>query len=294
MEKAGRSKMNVSIDFRNLVISEIEKRKETALMFSGGVDSSTILAAMLECGVKPDLYTFYLQGSKSKDIKIAREISKEFDLNLNELEIPSNFDALVSDIKSVIRICRRTSKAHVQCAHPWIYLSSKCKQDGHSSAMIGMSADGLYGTNRKGAIIYKTKGEDEFRKYRAKKDNDYLSSDSSVFKLSKHFGVQLWDLYAQYSIGGFLLSLTYDQMHKPIQKAVAINAFPEFWKRGNWIRLNSPLQIESGLREFHDQIIKSSLNKRESKTVLGVYNDIAKEMNIDVKISDWHLWEGER
>lgn len=286
--------MNVSLEFKKIVISEIEKRKENALMFSGGVDSATILAAMLECGKKPDLYTFYVEGVKSRDVKITKEISKEFGLKLNLIEIPKNFDKLISDIKLIIEICRRTTKAHIQCAHPWLYLSSACKKDGHDSAIIGMSADGLYGTNRKGEITYKTEGEEAFRKFRFEKDNDYLASDASVFKMSSHFDVKLWDLYAQYTVGGFLLNLTYDQMHKPIQKAVAINAFPDFWKRGKWIRKNSPLQIESGLRELHDQIIDSSFNKRNSKTVLGVYNDIAKNIGVDTTISEWHLWEGER
>lgn len=286
--------MSISLSYKEIILSEIEKRKEKAIMFSGGIDSSTILAAMLECGIKPDLYTFYVEGLKSRDVKIAKEIAKEFDLKLSLVEIPNDFDQLIADIKSVITICKRTTKAHIQCAHPWLYLSNACKKDGHDSAMIGMSADGLYGTNRNGAIIYKTKGEDAFREFRFEKDNDYLASDASVFKVSSHFGIKLWDLYAQYTMSKFLLSLTHDQMHKPIQKSIAIDAFPDFWKRGNWIRKNSPLQIESGLRDLHDKIIKSDFNKRESKTVVGVYNDIAKAINVNTDISDWHRWEGER
>lgn len=286
--------MILSKKFRELVNAEISKRKENALMFSGGVDSATILAAMLDCQRKPDLYTFIVGDKDSKDSLVAKAMAKEFDLKITIVKIPEDITSLINDIKQVILITKRSSKTHIQCSHPWLYLSEAAAKDGHTSALIGMSADGLYGTNRKGEITYKVEGELAFREFRNKKHEDYFASDSSVFRVSKSFGVSLWDLYAQYTIGDFMLKLSYEEMHTPKQKSLSVDAFPEFWSRGNWYRTNQPLQIVSGLRELHDKIVDTEFNKRESKTVVGVYNDIAAELKVDTKITEWHRWEGER
>ena len=65
----------------------------------------------------------------------------------------------------------------------------------------------------------------------------------------------------------------------PFQKGIAVRAFPEFWGLRPWRRRRDPLQVGSGIRAWHDELLSSAaLNRRGSRLVVGVYNEMAREV----------------
>lgn len=64
-------------------------------------------------------------------------------------------------------------------------------------------------------------------------------------------------------------------MQKEI-KMIDVKAFEDFYGSGAWYRKNSNLQCNSGIREYHDLLLRTELNKRKSKNVVAIYNDILK------------------
>ena len=65
---------------RNIINKQLEqyKNKKVALLFSGGLDSLSLMISCLDVGIKPTLYSFKLEGIESDDIKASRRIKMIF------------------------------------------------------------------------------------------------------------------------------------------------------------------------------------------------------------------------
>ena len=48
---------------------KITYKDSVTILFSGGLDSLSLLLSCLDVGIKPKLYIFYLEGYESSDIK---------------------------------------------------------------------------------------------------------------------------------------------------------------------------------------------------------------------------------
>lgn len=59
---------------------KIRDKNSVAILFSGGLDSLSLLLSCLDIGIKPVLYTFFLESYESSDIKSSRNIAKIFGL----------------------------------------------------------------------------------------------------------------------------------------------------------------------------------------------------------------------
>ena len=78
--------------------------KDIALLFSGGLDSLSILLSCIDVGISPHLYTFRLEDYVSEDIKSSRKIKDIFNLEYTEVIIKKDtiVGALYSKIKSLL------------------------------------------------------------------------------------------------------------------------------------------------------------------------------------------------
>lgn len=83
----------------NAILREYTQGEKTLLTFSGGMDTRVILAVMLKHNIQPDLLTW--DGSPY-DIKIAKQISKDF--NLRHIIIPkkTNDKDWLKNVNSVL------------------------------------------------------------------------------------------------------------------------------------------------------------------------------------------------
>ena len=93
-------------------------QEEVAILFSGGLDSLSILLSLLDLGYKPTLYTFYLEGLISKDLELSRRISQHYNVPLVEVEIKRDIELMVSQSKALIKKYGLTKKTQIQVMHP--------------------------------------------------------------------------------------------------------------------------------------------------------------------------------
>lgn len=264
----------LSDEFKAVMVDTISKYKTLPLCLSGGVDSSNILFAFLTIGVKPQCYTFQYGDYESLDVKMAKSITAHFNCPHTIVKVPSDFDTMVKDIKRTIKMLDGvTTKTHIQCSIPMIYLAEKLKNDGYSKALVGIQADDLLGTFKKACIQYSKGGESAFLQSRL---DDIAKPDSSasIKKVASIIGVDLIDIYETKEVADVLLKATYKEVHKPFQKWVVVNAFSEFWNQGTWYRKNASYQVVSGIRESHDRLLDSPYNIRNAKQVIAIYNDM--------------------
>lgn len=176
------------------------------------------------------------------------------------------------DVFKIIKEYKTAKKTAVQCIHPFIYIMPTVKE---KDIISGLYADDLYGTSRKGNIIGR-RSKKEFDEYRRKQlaQKDY--SCVYIKECARKYGKNLITPF----VGGFteeyLMSLDWKEMNGKRPKMIAVKAFEDYYMKNAWYRKNSNLQVNSGIREYHDLLLNTPMNKRKNKSVTGIYNDILK------------------
>ena len=269
----------IARQFREVVLGAFEQfaGQDVPLCFSGGVDSCLALAALMEVGARPHPFTFYLEPNMSNDSTSAQMIAKTLGLRFELIMLPRNPTVLERDIRYVLSVIDRPTKVHVQVCQPFVYMCRRMVELGYDFAMMAMSIDDMWGKGREFQITRRKYGEKAFSDYRRKVMEDPDQSDWSVVKMCAHEGIRMIDPFRTPALVEFMLGLTHNDMHGRMDKGIAVYAFPEFWSRGAFYRGNGPsLQVDSGIREWHDTLLQSPLNIRNSKAVVAIYTDMWK------------------
>lgn len=258
----------------NYIKFNIDDKNDVALLFSGGMDSLSILLSLLDCDIKPHLYSFMLDGIESSDIKKCREISDYYNLEYTEVVIPMSETKLIADVKYIIRTFGVQKKTAIQCIHPFIYMFEQISE---KNVLTGLCADDLYGTSKKMAIMSKDKNA--FNKRRIELLGDETSSG---YKYIRNIALRNSKvLFAPYKdskeITGYLLSLSYSEMNSPKQKNCMYEDYKDILEKNKWYRRNQNLQCSSKLREYHDTLLQTELNVNNNKVVSPIYKSIYKE-----------------
>lgn len=265
------------IALREALLRSVARYAGLPVLLSGGIDSATIVAALLAIGARPVCYTFGLSGFDSDDVRAAAHLCRVFDLQHHVVRIPQELSTLTRDVVEVIRIIRRATKTHVQCAQPMIHVGQALAAAGYDRAWVGLAAGDLMPCGRKASEWYRAHGDRGWRRYRDEHYHSADLSDYSMQKVAQAHGLTLVDAYRTDELASLLLSLTYDEIMKPKPKYLLARAFPEFYERAALYRRQASFQIVGGLRAWHDTLLQSPLNTRQSRAVVGIYRDILRQ-----------------
>lgn len=291
IEEKFRNKHSEELRKRLLSVLDSEKNKNiNALFFSGGVDSTTILFALLELGRKPDLISFKLKDIESKDYLIGKEIADYYGLNYICVELPSDREGILKDVIDIIPELNYPLKTHIQCSIPFKYMSPVLSKLGHTKAFTGLYAGFIFGFNKKTNMAYKEHGEEFTRNLRIKMMNNVKISDYDIEKISLLYGIELITPYKGSDFSDWMMHLPYKELHTGKPKSIAVDAFKEYWLLNDkkWYRSGNNLQIVSGIRERHDELLlnDAELNPSDAKGIIAIYNNLRKRINIS-NISEW-------
>ena len=143
------------------ISNTIPQNEKVAVMFSGGLDSLSVLFSLIELGYDVKLYTFYREGVLSDDLKISRKVASNLNLELEEIEISNDLDKLVDDLKLLIKKHDLKKKTQFQVMHPMVYV---CNAITEKFVVSGLAADTLYGTAR--SMLKFASNEVQFREKR--------------------------------------------------------------------------------------------------------------------------------
>ena len=233
---------------------KIRDKNSVAILFSGGLDSLSLLLSCLDIGIKPVLYTFFLESYESSDIKSSRNIAKIFGLKL--IEIPFN----------------TYKKSAVQCVHPFLYAEKLIKE---KYVLSGLCADDLYGTSKHMSIL--SKNYEEFQRKRLDIISDETSSGYRYIKSIFHNKIFIAPYKECRKLIDYFMSLDYKSMNSPKQKYVTYSAYRNVIDRYKLYRRNENLQCASKIREYHDSLLKTDLNTNNYKIVTPIYRNLYLE-----------------
>lgn len=246
--------------------------KDVALLFSGGMDSLSLLLSCLDAGITPHLYTFKLKNIESEDVVSSRRIAKILNLEYTEIEIEDNLNQLVNDVFYIIKKFKVKKKTQIQCIQPFMHIIPKIREN---IILSGLCADDIYGTSRKMQELGRKNGDDFFKKRLEKHDNIESSSYVFIKEICEDYDKKFIAPYKDNEIlVKHILKCEFKKLHSPKQKNIMYEAYKKEIDKYRLYRRNVNLQVGSGIREWHNILLNTELNNKNYKSVVGIYNTI--------------------
>lgn len=136
-------------DLTEALINSVKKRvddlESIAVLFSGGVDSTTIVKILLDLGKKVDLYTIGVENSQ--DLKVAKDVADKFNLPLHTWIIDENI--IEDQLESTINTIESKNLMKIGVGMTIKLTSYLAHKDNHKVILSGQGADELFaGYNR--------------------------------------------------------------------------------------------------------------------------------------------------
>jgi len=122
-----------------LGLTENSESAETAVAFSGGVDSALVAAGL------PDAPLYVIGFEGSHDIAAAREAAAAMDRSDDLVVIELNHETLREAVPRVADAINRTNPMDVSIALPLVLVAERVRNDGYSHLALGQGADELFG-----------------------------------------------------------------------------------------------------------------------------------------------------
>jgi asparagine synthetase B (glutamine-hydrolysing) len=250
------------------------KDKDVAVMLSGGVDSCSILFSLLKAGKNVKAYSFTLDSHESTDFKSAKSVCNEFKIDFTPIYLPTDIGILKRDVKHLILNKGLRKKTEIECSWAMMYAIKHVKE---KAIFTGHGADGHFGLSKRAMIHFKHSAEkmDEFR-------SDLFSNPNYSQKLTLEDMALENDKsiilpYLTDDMKNLFIGKSWEEINKPKEKQPILNSFPEYFKRVK-IRKHSNFQLgDSGIAEVFSKLLETDFNIRNYKSVVGIYNSIARK-----------------
>lgn len=238
------------------------KEDTVAISLSSGIDSMSVLFALLECGKKVVVYSFTLDDRESRDFREARSLAESLNLKFVSVLLPTDIDTLKQDVLILGNEYRCKKKTDYICTWPYLYLTKAVKE---KVLATGMAADGHFVISKKGVLHYKNDVETFRRNYFSNPSRCQLPQRT---KLANECGITLFEPYLSNEMYEYLLHSTWDECNKPQQKMPIRRAF-EY----PTMHLHTNFQLgDSGISEHFNKLLNTDWNIHNYKSIIGILN----------------------
>lgn len=137
-------KAKVKNYFTNAVIKRVPEAK-LGLLFSGGVDSSTIALILKQHGIKFKCYTCVLEDDnfkEAKDLEQARKTAESLGLELEVVKV--NLEEAKDALPEIIKLIESSNVVKVGVALPFYFACKKAKEDNIKVMLSGLGSEEVF------------------------------------------------------------------------------------------------------------------------------------------------------
>lgn len=239
-------------------------RMRVALALSGGVDSCSILAAMLECDMEPVIVSYTPETHESTDFQMARATARRFGLRFVPAIVDMSAAALEGYAREVIDAGYR-QKVQVECLSPLITIHRVAKVAGAQVIFTGDQADGFFALSKWASHnADRAAGIPRGERTNVQQDTtpdriDHLrrrywqmdkSCSKGVEELGARAGLEVVVPYRDPIIAKAFVGSLWSEVNKPRLKEPIRQAWPEFLTEDMIPTRKSPVNLHKGDSEF--------------------------------------------
>lgn len=257
------------ISLHDILIDEVcgLPKGDVALLLSSGIDSQSLLFAMLECGIYPHVYSFTLEDRESHDFLVAQSLAKEMGVRFTKIALPLDKETLIRDCFTMARKYGARKKTDFECLWPFLYVYQRVEE---RVVVTGIPADGHFALSKKAVLHYK----DDVEAFR----EGYFRNPNAGQRLMRGMLASEWgrvnvDPYYSEKIATALRGLSWDELNKPKEKMPIRRSFERLMSGSR----HTNLQLgDSGISQHFETLHEAY---KGHKSVVGIYNEIVKQAN---------------
>lgn len=243
--------------WRDALLESVEPYRGLPILLSGGMDSLTLYAALVELGERPVCVSYRMSRTVSEDVAVVDQVVRDHGSISYVVELPTDRQSIERDVRSVVRFLGTGRKTAVECAVPIVYMARLIRAAGFDSALIG--DPGIVEDNRFFTVGVNTDGETEdwhaWRRARMlDRDDQVVNGSRAMVLAAESEGLRLARPFGELPIVEVGLSISVAEINSPRQKGIALRAFPDFYGYPDQIRYwrrNKSLQSASHLRDVY-------------------------------------------
>lgn len=257
------------MNIKNILLSYAKKcyDSEAAVLLSGGIDSASILFALLESQKNVTCYSFMIDGILSTDFSLAKRNAAYFGAKFTPVILPNDIETLKADIIYLASIGAK-KKTDFECGWPMLYCYSLAEE---RYIFSGMGADGHFCISKKGMLHYRD-NIDEFRK-KAFSNPSYAQKPIHEYLAKRYNKVAMLPYLSQEMIGEFY-GKSWHEINKPKQKQPILDTFPDRFASMK-ILPHTNLQLgDSGISNHFKKLLDTDWNLDGWSSVVGIYNAV--------------------
>lgn len=258
--------------------------EDCPLFLSGGVDSATILFAMVELGRKPLCISFN-HGELTEDNVVGRSMADHFGLEYHIVNVPTTYSDMLEKTTFIMQNTAKTNKIKmvVQVGIPLIEMVKYTLERGFNYSACGWRSGSLNSVTKKGTLANKRDPNEWKRLKKSKYDGrghaEYQIEDQILTPI---YNFKTLDPYYNDNMR-WVMDLDWDQMHKPVQKALLCGYYADLWQNFK-LRRQKALQVIGGTRDIMDSLFIPcpTLNSYGYKSIVGIFNRLYEKVNNEV------------
>lgn len=266
----------------NNIINEIDDNT-IYLLLSSGLDSQSLLFSALEMNKNVVVVSFTRNDYESRDFKIAKAMAKKLKLEFLPVYLPTTIQEIANYSIILAKKYKCKTKTEFECTFPMIFSYKEISNHAKRKAIIvsGLGADCYYVLSKKGILHYKNK-PDEFRNMTYKKENYCQVNQHNILK--KEFDIEHCIPYFDKRIFDLFKGSTWDECNRPKQKYHVRDQYKKDLIPNHYFNHTNYQLGDSGIADLFSNLINTSWNTKNWKSVTGVYNAIVKGDIVSSKI----------
>ncbi len=249
---------------------------DVAICLSSGVDSQSILFALLEANKNVVAYSFTLDDKESTDFKMAKRVCEIFSISFVPVVLPTDIQQLKLDVLLLHDKYKCNHKTEYECTWPFLYLYRLVDEP---ILAHGIGSDGHFCLSKKGMMHFKYR-IDEYRENYWKRVNGGEKLQHEI--LAKQYNKIIFEPYKDISIIEYFKGTSWDEVNRPRQKQPILNSFPEYFDKFK-IYPHTNFQLgDSGISEHFKKLVSTDWNIHNYTSVTGIFNSVNRG-EVDVK-----------